>query len=107
MSSGYRILVVGGAGYIGSHVAKALRDSGDQPVVFDNLSSGQRVNLLDGFEFIHGDLLLPEQIRAAMSGIDAIIHLAALKAAGDRHAPSESTHSLRVTVGNSSQRFRR
>ncbi len=100
MSSGYRILVVGGAGYIGSHVAKALRDSGDQPVVFDNLSSGQRVNLLDGFEFIHGDLLLPEQIRAAMSGIDAIIHLAALKAAGESMVQPEryATHNLSGTL---------
>jgi nucleoside-diphosphate-sugar epimerase len=36
------ILVVGGAGYIGSHVVKALRDSGHRPIVFDNLSSGSK-----------------------------------------------------------------
>ena len=100
MSSGRRVLVVGGAGYIGSHVAKALRDSGDQPVVFDNLSSGQRVNLLDGFEFVHGDLLLPEQVRTAMSGVDAIIHLAALKAAGESMQQPEryATHNLSGTL---------
>ncbi|MEC7631772.1 MAG: UDP-glucose 4-epimerase GalE [SAR324 cluster bacterium] len=77
------ILVVGGAGYIGSHVVKALRDAGRQPVVFDNLSTGLRENLFPDIPFIHGDLLIPEQVRAAMRGIRSVIHLAALKAAGD------------------------
>ena len=77
------ILVVGGAGYIGSHVVKALRDAGRQPVVFDNLSTGLRENLFPEIPFIHGDLLIPEKVRAAMRGIRSVIHLAALKAAGD------------------------
>ena len=37
-----RVLVTGGAGYIGSHVAKAIHDAGHEPVVFDNLSMGHR-----------------------------------------------------------------
>ena len=78
-----KILVVGGAGYIGSHVVKALRDSGKTPVVFDNLSSGLQENLLSGIPFIIGDTLKPEQLESAMSGVDSIIHMAALKAAGE------------------------
>ena len=78
-----KILVVGGAGYIGSHVVKALRDAGKSPVVFDNMSSGLRENLLAGIPFIKGDLLFPEQLKSAMEGVDYIIHLAALKAAGE------------------------
>ena len=78
-----KILVVGGAGYIGSHVVKALRDAGESPVVFDNLSSGLRENLLAGIPFIFGDLLFLEQLKSAMEGVDSIIHLAALKAAGE------------------------
>ncbi|MBF0351447.1 MAG: UDP-glucose 4-epimerase GalE [SAR324 cluster bacterium] len=78
-----RVLVVGGAGYIGSHVVKALLRAGFQVTVFDNLSSGLRQNLQPGASFIHGDLLIPPQIREACRNIDAVIHLAALKAAGE------------------------
>ena len=78
-----RVLVVGGAGYIGSHVVKALRDAGKSPVVFDNMSSGLHENLLRGIPFIKGDTLFPEQLASAMKGVDSIIHMAALKAAGE------------------------
>ena len=78
-----KVLVVGGAGYIGSHVVKALRDAGKSPVVFDNLSSGLRGNLLPEIPLILGDTLFPEQLKPAMSGVDSIIHMAALKAAGE------------------------
>ena len=78
-----KVLVVGGAGYIGSHVVKALRDAGKSPVVFDNLSSGLRENLLPEIPFILGDTLFPEQLKPSMSGVDSIIHMAALKAAGE------------------------
>jgi len=77
------VLVVGGAGYIGSHVVKALRDAGKFPVVFDNMSSGLQENLLPGIPFINGDTLFPEQLASAMKGVDSIIHMAALKAAGE------------------------
>ena len=94
------ILVVGGAGYIGSHVVKALRDAGRQPVVFDNLSTGLRENLFPEIPFIHGDLLIPEQVRAAMKGIRSVVHLAALKAAGDSMLEPEryALHNLNGTV---------
>ena len=94
------ILVVGGAGYIGSHVVKALRDAGRQPVVFDNLSTGLRENLFSDIPFIHGDLLIPEQVRDAMRGIRSVVHLAALKAAGDSMLEPEryALHNLNGTV---------
>ena len=94
------ILVVGGAGYIGSHVVKALRDAGRQPVVFDNLSTGLRENLFPDIPFIHGDLLIPEQVCTAMRGIRSVVHLAALKAAGDSMLEPEryALHNLNGTV---------
>jgi len=78
------VLAVGGAGYIGSHVVRALLDRGHKVTVFDNLSSGGRENLFPEAAFIHGDILNYEQIRQALNGgIDAFIHLAAFKAAGE------------------------
>jgi len=79
-----RILVIGGAGYIGSHVARAFLDRGDQVTVFDNLSSGCRENLFPQAAFVHGDILdVPLLSSTLRKGFDAVIHLAALKAAGE------------------------
>ncbi len=78
-----KILVTGGAGYVGSHVVKALRDSGKSPVVFDNLSTGLRENLLPDIPFFLGNILFSEQLKQALKGVDSIIHMAAHKAAGE------------------------
>ncbi len=78
------ILVVGGAGYIGSHVVLEFLNAGYEVTVFDNLSSGQRINLFDKARFIHGDLQERMLLRDLFSEhFDAVIHLAALKAAGE------------------------
>jgi UDP-glucose 4-epimerase len=78
------VLVVGGAGYIGSHVARALLDKKHTVTVFDNLSSGTRENLFPEAGFIEGDIGNAKQITDAMKkGFDAFIHLAAFKAAGE------------------------
>ena len=75
-----KILVVGGAGYIGSHVQKQLVEDGFDVVVFDNLSSGHKSNILNGAEFIEGDILDKEALVKAMNGVDGVVHLAAKKA---------------------------
>jgi len=78
-----KILVIGGAGYIGSHVTRAFLDSGHGVTVFDNLSSGSAMNLFDEADFVHGDIAHPVQLRKVMAGgFDGCVHLAALKAAG-------------------------
>ena len=79
-----RVLLVGGAGYIGSHVALAFLDNGHQVGIFDNLSSGLRENLHSGSEFFEGDILDTARLaEVCAKGWDAIIHLAAYKAAGE------------------------
>lgn len=83
MSENNKILVVGGAGYIGSHVVFELLKNDYQVTVFDNLSTGCQENILPGAQFIAGDILNLAQIQKAMVGIDAVIHLAAYKAAGE------------------------
>lgn len=79
-----KVLVIGGAGYIGSHVVKQMMKAGHEVTVFDNLSSGLRCNLFPGNAFIYGNILIPSDIEAAFSkGFDAFVHLAAFKAAGE------------------------
>lgn len=79
-----KVLVIGGAGYIGSHVVKELMKNKHSVTVFDNLSSGLLQNLFPENNFIAGNILHPEDLDAAFSrGFDAFIHLAAFKAAGE------------------------
>ncbi|MCL2609986.1 MAG: UDP-glucose 4-epimerase GalE [Treponema sp.] len=79
------VLIIGGAGYIGSHVAAEFLARGHAVTVFDNLSSGLRQNLLPGAGFVHGDIhRFPQLLQAtADGGFGAVIHLAASKAAGE------------------------
>lgn len=78
------ILVIGGAGYIGSHVVKALLNRGMNVTVFDNLSTGTKINLFDNADFIEGDILNYEQILFAMKqNVDGIVLLAGKKAVGE------------------------
>ena len=71
------VLVTGGAGYIGSHTAKALQESGYHPVVFDDLSSGKRQALQWG-EFVEGDIRDRGALRQALRdhNATAVIHFA-------------------------------
>jgi UDP-glucose 4-epimerase len=96
------VLVVGGAGYIGSHVVKALLRAGAQVTVFDNLSSGLRGNLRPGAEFRHGDILDGRALDEACAAkkYDGVVHLAALKAAGESMTQPErySVHNITGTL---------
>jgi UDP-glucose 4-epimerase len=113
------ILVIGGAGYIGSHVARELLDRGHGVTVFDNLSSGLRRNLSAGADFVHGDILHYADLLKAAAGksdrlegrgvsageaakgaYDAAVHLAAFKAAGESMTAPEkySVNNISGTV---------
>lgn len=78
------ILIIGGAGYIGSHVAREFLDHKHSVTVFDNISSGLQENIFPDEKFIRGDILNRDQLLTAMKGgFDALVHLAAFKAAGE------------------------
>ncbi|HEY3340587.1 MAG TPA: UDP-glucose 4-epimerase GalE [Anaerolineae bacterium] len=79
------ILVVGGAGYIGSTVAQLLVEAGLNVFVFDDLSKGHRQAIPAQAQFIHGDLASLDDINMAMdaSRADAVFHFAALIEAGE------------------------
>ena len=74
-----RVIVTGGAGYIGSHACKLLQAAGHHPVVFDNFRTGWREAVKFG-PYIEGDLLNPADLNAAFREAqpDAVMHFAAL-----------------------------
>lgn len=77
-----RVLVTGGAGFIGSHLVDQLIEMGNEVIVYDNLSSGRleflKSSLSTGnLNFIEGDLLNLESLNSAMKNIDIVYHLAA------------------------------
>jgi UDP-glucose-4-epimerase GalE len=70
------ILVVGGAGYIGSHTARSLRRHGYEVIIYDNLSTGHKF-LADGFELIVGDIADGAKLAHTMKRTEAVMHFAA------------------------------
>jgi len=77
--SGKRVLVTGGAGFIGSHVAEAYRDRGDRVWVVDDLSTGRPSNIPEGVEFRRMDIGDPElgELFREVGGFDIVNHHAA------------------------------
>ncbi len=77
-----KALVTGGAGFIGSNIVKKLLREGHEVKVFDNLSSGYRINIEEHIqkgevEFFEGDVRDAEALEKAMHGVDRVFHLAA------------------------------
>ncbi len=77
-----KVLITGGAGFIGSNLAQRLIHEGHRVRVFDNFSTGQErfldaVRQAPNFELLRGDLLDPAAITAATDGVDLVVHLAA------------------------------
>ena len=101
-----KILITGGAGYIGSHTALELLNKGYEVVVYDNLSNSSRESLrrveeLTGKKvaFYEGDILDKEALTAMFKAenVDAVIHCAALKAVGESvQKPLEYYHEVGV-----------
>ncbi len=80
MNSHGRVLVTGGAGFIGSHLTEALLAQGRPVRVVDNLATGYRRNLdhLQGYEWLDGDVSDFDVCQRAVEGVDCIFHLAAI-----------------------------
>jgi nucleoside-diphosphate-sugar epimerase len=76
-----KVLVTGGAGFIGSHLVMTLLERGDRVRVFDNFSTGRRANLasvLSEVELIEGDLRDPDALARASAGVELVWHQGAL-----------------------------
>ena len=111
-----RYLVTGGAGFIGSHVAKALAAAGHEVVVLDNLSTGRRSNLDDArgsLELVVGSITDLDTVERCCRGVDCVFHQAALpsvpRSVADPLASDENNvgGTLRVFWGAHRQGVRR
>jgi len=99
---GKRILVTGGAGFIGSNLVGALLNEGAFVRVMDNLETGHLSNLdefikNENFEFFKGDIRSEEDCKKAVAGIDAISHQAALGSVPRSIAFPHNTHAVNAT----------
>ena len=89
-----KVLVTGGAGYIGSVVTEQLVNDGHEVVVYDNLSKGHRDAVVEGARLVEGDLLEAEKLRESLDGVEAVIHMAAFSLVGESvTAPAKYYHN--------------
>ena len=93
-----RVLVTGGAGFIGSHLCQRLCQEGREVVVLDNLCTGQRENL-DGLdvELVEGSVAVADDVARAIRGVEQVVHLAALPSVARSLERPLDTHEACVT----------
>lgn len=99
---GKRILVTGGAGFIGSNLVESLLDMEIEVTVFDNFETGKKENIEDFFtnplfHFVEGDIRSYEDCQKAVKGIDAISHQAALGSVPRSIEFPHATHAANAT----------
>jgi len=102
MSDRKRFLVVGGAGFIGSHLVNRLMERGFSVTVFDNMSTGSLSNLdhhlkKESFQLVKADILDVEEIRGVVRRSDVVFHLAA--AVDVQRSIRDPSETYRVNVG--------
>jgi len=96
-----RVLVTGGAGYIGSVVTEELLREGHEAVIYDDLSKGHRGAVVEGAAFVRGDLADAGSLRRALTEhrVEAVIHMAAASLVGESVEEPAKYYRNNVTAG--------
>ncbi len=95
-----RVLVTGGAGFIGSHIATRLLETGRDVRIIDNFATGRRSNLshlVGDVDLVEADIRNLEELRGAVSGCDAVVHLAAVPSVPRSIADPATSHEANAT----------
>jgi len=98
MSTPSKVLVVGGAGYIGSHAARILRKHGYEVVIYDNLCTGHEV-LAQGFQLVRADIADTNTLKNALAGVNAVMDFAAHAYVGESVANPRKYFRNNVEAG--------
>ena len=99
--TGKRVLVTGGAGFIGSSLCHDLLERGNEVVCLDNFATGKKENIKDlrgnpGFRLIDGDIRDPETCNKAVKGVDVVLHQAALGSVPRSIADPATTNAVNI-----------
>lgn len=96
-----RVLVTGGAGYIGSVVTEELVNDGHEVVVYDDVSKGHREAVVDGADFVEGNLLDQQKLRRTLNDnrTEAVIHMAAYSLVGESVQEPAKYYNNNVVAG--------
>lgn len=94
-----RLLITGGAGYIGSHAVREFRDAGHEVVVLDDLSKGHRAAVPRDVPFVNADLADPDGLRQALQGADAVVHFAGVLSVGESVRLPAKYYQINVVKG--------
>jgi UDP-glucose 4-epimerase len=94
-----RVLVTGGAGYIGSHAVRELREAGHEVTVLDDLSAGHRRAVPDGVPLVQGDLGDEGALGRALEGAEAVMHFAGLLSVGGSVREPAAYYQANVVKG--------
>ena len=92
-------VVTGGAGFIGSHIAKHLVSTGHSVTIFDDLSNGKKDNLdsiIDKIEFVNGDIRNFELLKNTLKNTDGVFHEAALASVQESFSKQQEYHDVNV-----------
>ena len=93
-----RLLITGGAGFIGSNLAKLAVANEHEVTVLDDLSTGYRENIQDlGVTFVEGSILDVDAVRKCLVGVDSVIHLAALGSVPRSISDPMASHAANAT----------
>jgi len=98
---GMKVLVTGGAGFIGSHLVERLVHEGTEITVLDNLTTGREENLKrviteDNIHFVRGDIRDPEIVSRCLKGVDRVVHLAAIASVSYSSKNPAETHDVNI-----------
>ena len=94
-----KVFVTGGAGFIGSHICQSLLEAGHNVSAYDNLSTSDGSGVPDGVRFIEGDIRDLGATKLALSGHDAVVHLAAQALVSESVSNPQKSYEVNLAGG--------